>query len=188
MQSDRLIRKLLTAAAVVEGIYCALTLILCSAANVLTSGKAGQFFGGFYGSDDIKLGFPVPLAAQALIITAAFFGVWNVLRIAADPQKYSGAGGILLIVLYLAGGGSNTLVSLIVSRFYAAKFGTAYLSKFTVFRGNIITPVSVLHSAAVIMLFIVLGMEWYRAALIREQTAMQTNAYQNTNNYNVKER
>ena len=170
MRSDNLIKNLLKAAAIVECAYFALTMLLCTAADMLTSGDIGHFFGGYDFHNDVRLGFPLPCAVQAVLLAGFFFVVWYVLHNSVQPQKYNGASGILIIVLYFFGGVSSTVVNLIVNRFYAQSYGAGYFSKYAIFSGNLLTPVRVLHSAAVILLFVAFGMEWYRAALIREQS------------------
>lgn len=169
MRSDNLIKNLLKAAAIVECAYFALTMLLCTAADMLTSGDIGRFIGG-YGNDEVRLGFPVPCAVQAVLLAGFFFVVWYVLHNSVQPQKYNGASGILIIVLYFFGGVSTTVMNLFINRIYARSYGAMYYSKFAIFSGNLLTPVRVLHSAAVILLFVAFGMEWYRAALIREQS------------------
>lgn len=169
MRSDNLIKNLLKAAAIVEGAYFALTILACAACDLLLNGKLGRAFGGFY-ANDTRLGFPLPCAVQAVILTGAFFGVWCFLHNAVQPQKYSGTGGILLIVLYFFTAVCSTVVNIVSNRYYSMMYSAAYMSKYAIFSSNFFTPVKMLHSAAIILMFVAFGMEWYRASLIREQT------------------
>ena len=87
MRSDNLIRNLLKAAAIVEGAYFALTVLMCAAADLLTSGRIGRFIGGYRYDNDVQIGFPVPCAVQALLLTGFFFIVWYILHNSVQPQK-----------------------------------------------------------------------------------------------------
>ena len=170
MQSDMLIKKLLKVAAICEASFFA---IIFSA--FILSGPLMSLLGGGREAVGFVSGFSafLPDLANVVIHTAAYFGVWYLFNRSADPQKYSGSNGIFLISYVVLGNVVNILSNLAFNRFVLQPTDIYNISVLISYRSYTTSLIGFLHSAAVVLLWIIFGMEWYRNSLIREQMMNQ---------------
>ena len=172
MRSDNLIKKLLKAAGICEAVFFGLTFLL-----FLFSGRLITSFLmiGVEIAPDIAIKAYLPEIARLIVMTAGFFGIWHLFNKAVDPKQYRSILGILLVILVVISGISGYAVNILFNVLISRKYGMEYYAGLVSMR-SYISLIGVFDSAAMILMWIVLGMEWYRDRLIREQAMLAAQA------------
>lgn len=172
MRSDNLIKKLLKAAGICEAVFFGLTFLL-----FLFSGRLITSFLmiGVEIAPDIAIKAYLPEIERLIVMTAGFFGIWHLFNKAVDPKQYRSILGILLVIFDVISGISGYAISLLINVLISRKYGMEYYAGL-VSMSSFISLIGVFDSAAMILMWIVLGMEWYRDRLIREQAMLAAQA------------
>ena len=165
MHSDNLIKKLLNAAAICETAYLAVYGIVFLLLNLSINGMVG-------GNDFSQVvSLYLPDFFKIVLTAGGFFGVWYLLKKAADPRSFKSIFGVIMAAYIVV----SSIISVLAN--YAFNFGITRLRLENMSRmimGRTYSSfVGYVSSAAMVLLWIAFGMEWYRDSLIREQTANQ---------------
>ena len=171
MQSDDLIKKLLKAAAICEIAFLAIYAI-------------AFLFINRFGISDIffeSVSLCLPDLIKIALTTCGFFGIWYLLKKAFDPRCYTSLNGALLAAYVVI----SNIISVISNYAFTYRLNhrysglrvqnVDYLARMVRMR-NYSSVIGYISSAAVILLWIAFGMEWYRDRLIKEQTELAMRA------------
>ena len=165
MHSDNLIKKLLNAAAICEIAYLAVYGIVFLLLNLFINGMVG-------GADFLEtVSLYLPEFIKTMLTAGGFFGVWYLLKRAVDPRFFKSVNGVFLAAFVMFSNITSIIANYIFN-FRITRFRLENMSRLVMGR-TYSSLVGYIASAAVLLLWIAFGMEWYRDSLIREQTANQ---------------
>ena len=173
MQSDNLIKKMLRSAAICEAAYFGLSFMM-----MIFSGSLIKIFGSPGGNSagfGECLGAFLPELARLVLLTAAFFFVWSLFDKAVDPQKYKSSNGIFLVSFVVAGTIVSYIINLLFNINLTRRYGIDLYAQLITLR-TYLSFVGYINSAAIVLMWIAFGMEWYRDRLIKEQAMLAAQA------------
>lgn len=171
MQSDNLIKKLLSAAAICEIAFLAIYAIAFLLINRF--GISDVFF------ESVSLCLPDLI--KIVLTAGGFFGIWYLLKKAVDPRCHKSLNGALLAAYVVISNIISVISNYAINyrlnhRFSGLRVQSVdYLARMVRMR-SYSSVIGYISSAAVILLWIAFGMEWYRDRLIKEQTELAMKA------------